>query len=81
MSTTTSTHPVPLDARLGLAAWFSGTLADATALNAAAAEADPPGSSGAVANVGWDRWTPVNAAAIGAHASAASACSPRTQAG
>ena len=22
---------------------------------------------GAVANVGWDRWTPVNAAAIGAH--------------
>ncbi len=24
-------------------------------------------STGAVANVGWDRWTPVNAAAIGAH--------------
>jgi hypothetical protein len=52
---------------LGLAAWFGGTLANATALNPAAAEADSPGKVGAVANVGWDRWTPVNAAAIGAH--------------
>ncbi|CAA9380712.1 MAG: ABC-type Mn/Zn transport systems, ATPase component [uncultured Nocardioides sp.] len=52
---------------LGLAAWFGGTLANATALNAAAAEADSPSKVGAVANVGWDRWTPVNAAAIGAH--------------
>lgn len=52
---------------LGLAAWFGGTLANAIALNPAAAEADQPHSSGAVANVGWDRWTPVNAAAIGAH--------------
>jgi len=52
---------------LGLAAWFGGTLANATALNAAAAEADSPSRVGAVANVGWDRWTPVNAAAIGAH--------------
>ena len=51
---------------LGLAAWFGGTLANAVALNPAAAEADQPHSSGAVANVGWDRWTPVNAAAIGA---------------
>ena len=52
---------------LGLAAWFGGTLANAVALNPASAQADRPGSSGAVANVGWDRWTPVNAAAIGAH--------------
>jgi hypothetical protein len=52
---------------LGLAAWFGGTLANAVALNAAAAEADQPGNVGAVANAGWDRWTPVNAAAIGAH--------------
>ena len=52
---------------VGLAAWFGGTLANATALNAAAAEADSPSKVGAVANVGWDRWTPVNAAAIGAH--------------
>jgi hypothetical protein len=52
---------------VGLAAWFGGTLANATALNPAAAAADSPSSTGAVANVGWDRWTPVNAVAIGAH--------------
>ncbi|WP_182525972.1 hypothetical protein [Nocardioides dongkuii] len=52
---------------LGLSAWFGGTLANAVALNAAAGEADLAGNKGAVANVGWDRWTPVNAAAIGAH--------------
>jgi hypothetical protein len=52
---------------LGLAAWFGGTLANAVALNTAAAEADNPGKTGAVANVGWDRWTPVNGSAIGAH--------------
>ena len=52
---------------VGLAAWFGGTLANAVALNPAAAAADRPSSTGAVANVGWDRWTPVNAAAIGAH--------------
>ena len=50
---------------LGLSAWFGGTLANAVALNAAAAEAG--GNTGAVANAGWNRWTPVNAAAIGAH--------------
>jgi hypothetical protein len=52
---------------VGLAAWFGGTLANATALNPAAGEADSPSRTGAVANVGWDRWTPVNAAAIAAH--------------
>jgi hypothetical protein len=52
---------------LGLAAWFGGTSADAVALNPASAEARDPASTGAVANAGWDRWTPVNAAAIGAH--------------
>jgi hypothetical protein len=51
----------------GLAAWFGGTLANAVALNPAAAEADGARPTGAVANVGWDRWTPVNAAAIGLH--------------
>jgi hypothetical protein len=51
---------------LGLSAWFGGTLANAVALNAAAGAASP-GDAGAVANKGWDRWTPVNAAAIGAH--------------
>ncbi|MGY5885593.1 hypothetical protein [Modestobacter lacusdianchii] len=52
---------------VGLAAWFGGTLANAVALNAAAGEAGSDRATGAVANAGWDRWTPVNAAAIGAH--------------
>jgi len=52
---------------VGLAAWFGGTLANAVALNPAAGQADSTNATGAVANVGWDRWTPVNAAAIGAH--------------
>lgn len=52
---------------LGLAAWFGGTLANAISLNAASSEAGSPRASGSVANVGWDRWTPVNAAAIGVH--------------
>lgn len=52
---------------LGLSAWFGGTLANAVALNPASAQADTSTGTGAVANVGWDRWTPVNAAAIGAH--------------
>ncbi|WP_439030614.1 hypothetical protein [Gordonia terrae] len=52
---------------VGLAAWFGGTLANAVALNAAAGESGSSSGVGAVANEGWDRWTPVNAAAIGAH--------------
>jgi hypothetical protein len=52
---------------LGLAAWFGGTLANAVALNRAASGARGPDAVGAVANEGWDNWTPVNAAAIGAH--------------
>ena len=52
---------------VGLSAWFGGTLANAVGLNKAAAEAHGNGGSGAVANEGWDRWTPVNAAAIGLH--------------
>lgn len=52
---------------IGLAAWFGGTLANAVALNAAAAQAGNATDRGAVANAGWDRWTPVNAVAIGAH--------------
>ena len=52
---------------VGLAAWFGGTLANSVALNPASAEAATSESTGAVANAGWDRWTPVNAAAIGAH--------------
>ncbi|RFU20145.1 hypothetical protein [Geodermatophilus marinus] len=52
---------------VGLAAWFGGTLANAVALNAASAEARGAKGSAKVADEGWDRWTPVNAAAIGAH--------------
>jgi hypothetical protein len=52
---------------VGLAAWFGGTLANAVALNAAAGQPQSPYERGQVANTGWDRWTPVNAAAIGAH--------------
>jgi len=52
---------------VGLAAWFGGTLANAVSLNAAAAEAGSDSKVGAVTNAGWDRWTPVNAAAIGVH--------------
>ncbi|MGY1634012.1 hypothetical protein ACI784_20100 [Geodermatophilus sp. SYSU D01186] len=52
---------------VGLSAWFGGTLANAVALNAAAAEAGGDRATGRVANAGWDRWTPVNAVAIGAH--------------
>jgi hypothetical protein len=52
---------------VGLAAWFGGTLANAVALNPASAEADTANGTGRVANAGWNRWTPVNAAAIGAH--------------
>ena len=50
---------------LGLAASFGGTLANAVALNpCSCAETDTDTGPGAVANTGWDRWTPVNAAAI-----------------
>jgi hypothetical protein len=52
---------------VGLAAWFGGTLANAVALNPAAGEASSAKDTGRVANAGWNRWTPVNAAAIGAH--------------
>lgn len=52
---------------VGLAAWFGGTLANAISLNPAAGAAGDSRSRGAVANIGWDRWTPINAAAIGVH--------------
>jgi len=52
---------------VGLAAWFGGTLANAVALNAAAAQPQSAYDAANVASTGWDRWTPVNAAAIGAH--------------
>ncbi|MGI8809847.1 MAG: hypothetical protein ACR2KK_18795 [Acidimicrobiales bacterium] len=52
---------------VGLAAWFGGSLMGAIGVNGAAAEVDRPEQRARVANAGWSRWTPVNAAAIGAH--------------
>ncbi|MFN2536713.1 MAG: hypothetical protein ABR549_00995 [Mycobacteriales bacterium] len=51
----------------GLAAWFGGSLMGAVALNGAAAQVDDPGQRARAASAGWARWTPFNAAAIGAH--------------
>lgn len=52
---------------LGLAAWFGGSLAGAVAVNGAAADVPDPKMRLRVANAGWARWAPVNAAAIAAH--------------
>ena len=52
---------------IGLAAWFGGSLMGAVGVNGAAADVDDPTQRARVANAGWARWTPVNAAAIGAH--------------
>ena len=51
----------------GLAAWFGGSLMGAIGVNGAAAKVDDPRQRNVVANAGWNRWTPINAAAIGAH--------------
>jgi len=51
----------------GLANWFGGPLANAVALNRAAGATSNPDEAGGVTNKGWNRWAPVNAAAIGVH--------------
>jgi hypothetical protein len=51
----------------GLAAWFGGSLMGAVGLNGAASKVGNPRERLAVSSVGWDRWAPVNLAAIGAH--------------
>lgn len=51
----------------GLAAWFGGSLMGAVGLNGAAAQASIPAERLQIASAGWDRWAPVNAAAIGTH--------------
>ncbi|MER7485582.1 hypothetical protein ABTY20_06625 [Streptomyces sp. NPDC126497] len=53
---------------VGLAAWFGGSLMGAVGLNGAAR--DEGGTETArdrISSSGWAKWTPVNAAAIGAH--------------
>lgn len=52
---------------LGAAAWFGGSLMGAIGLNGAASEVQDPQDRARVAASGWAKWSPVNAAAIGAH--------------
>ncbi|MGW8066573.1 hypothetical protein ACVV2G_30910 [Streptomyces ziwulingensis] len=53
---------------LGLAAWFGGSLMGAVGLNGAAqSEGGAETSRDRISSSGWAKWTPVNAAAIGAH--------------
>ncbi|MER5334882.1 hypothetical protein [Micromonospora sp. NPDC002717] len=52
---------------LGLAAWFGGSLMGAFGVNGAAAQMNDSTQRLPMASAGWARWTPVNAAAIGAH--------------
>lgn len=52
---------------VGLAAWFGGSLMGAIGLNGAAAGANDPQERLNLAETGWTRWAPVNAAAIGAY--------------
>ncbi|MFC8583023.1 hypothetical protein ACFUGD_00340 [Streptomyces sp. NPDC057217] len=53
---------------VGLAAWFGGSLMGAIGLNGAAREEGATDTAtDRIASAGWAKWTPVNAAAIGAH--------------
>ncbi len=52
---------------VGGAAWFGGSLMGAVALNGATRQVQDDANPLAVAASGWSRWSPVAAAAIGAH--------------
>ncbi|MDO0929428.1 hypothetical protein QQY24_29945 [Streptomyces sp. TG1A-8] len=53
---------------VGLAAWFGGSLMGAVGLNGAARdEGGTETATDRISSSGWAKWTPVNAAAIGAH--------------
>src|SRR5215212_7800370 len=52
---------------VGLAAWFGGSLMGAVGVNGASGEVEEPTQRARVANAGWQRRTPVNAAGIAAH--------------
>ena len=52
---------------VGAAAWFGGTLMGAVGLNGAADHVRDNTERAEVASVGWARWAPFNAVAIGAH--------------
>jgi hypothetical protein len=53
---------------VGLATWFGGSLMGAVGLNGATADAADPAERLRLSSLGWKRWSPVNAAAIGIHA-------------
>ncbi|OZB87832.1 MAG: hypothetical protein B7X41_11330, partial [Microbacterium sp. 14-71-5] len=52
---------------LGAAAWFGGGLMGAIGLNGASEEVEDPRQRVHTASLGWAKWAPVNALAIGAH--------------
>ena len=52
---------------IGAAAWFGGSLMGAVALNGATNDISEHTDRARIASEGWARWSPVNAAAIGAH--------------
>ncbi len=55
---------------LGLAAWFGGSLMGAVGLNGAVAQAHDPTERVRLATIGWHRWAPVSALAMGTHLTA-----------
>lgn len=50
---------------VSLAAWFGGSLMGAVGLNGAAAQAEQPSERVRLATVGWRRWAPISALAMG----------------
>jgi len=52
---------------LGAAAWFGGSLMGAVGVNGAADAVRDPKDRARAAAMGWAKWSPVNALAIGAH--------------
>ncbi|SDP40739.1 hypothetical protein SAMN05660199_03824 [Klenkia soli] len=52
---------------IGLAAWFGGSLMGAFGVNGAAAAAKDPTERVRLSSIGWAKWAPVQAAAIGVH--------------
>ena len=52
---------------IGLAGWCGGSFMGAVGLTGAAGQAPYPAERLRIASAGWDRWAPVNLAAIGAH--------------
>jgi len=53
---------------LGMSAWFGGSLMGAVGLNGATGQANDPTERLRLSSLGWKKWAPVSAVAIGAHA-------------